>query len=238
MTERRKFLGGLTSAAGLVAMTGAAAAVADATVASEHAAPDHSMFSRDVLQGKSQFPEVLVDTHEGKQARLYADLIRGKVVTVNFMSIGNEDSYPITHKLLQVAKLLGGRLGKDVHMVSITTDPANDTPERLSAFATQLGVPHGWIFVRASAEGNAMVAARLYRHGHRPIPNAKIDLIHYGNEAVGLWAAFPGTIQADDAAMRVASVMNGSRPTGPLKQAGPRRLGEPGPAFSNRVTSA
>jgi cytochrome oxidase Cu insertion factor (SCO1/SenC/PrrC family) len=237
MTERRKFLAGFTEALGAAAVAGAAVTATSAS-ASDGRHSAHRLFSRDGLKGKSQFPEVTVETHEGKSVLLYDDLIRGKVVTVNFMSIGNEANYPITGRLAQMAALLNDQVGKDVHMVSITADPTNDTPERLAAFARKIGAPDGWTFVRISAEGSAMVAARLYRHGRRPTSNTKIDLVHYGNDAVGLWSAFPGTIQADDAAMRVASVMNGSRPTGAPRRAGPRRLGEPGPAFNNRIASA
>lgn len=226
--DRRKLLAGLAAAAGLLPLA-ATPAEANAT------AHDHALMDRSKLLGPVQFPEAIVETHEGEKVRLYGDLIKGKVVTINFMTIANEEAFPISKSLVETAKLLGDRLGKDVTMISITGDPTNDTSDRLRAFAEQIGAPRGWRFVRATNEGNAMVASRLYRHGRQPGRAAMADLVHYGNEAVGLWASFPAMIQSDDAVARIRSVMNGERQTGPLRQAGPRRLGEAGPSFHNRT---
>src|ERR1044071_8442137 len=39
-------------------------------------------------------------------------------------------------------------LGPDLHLVSITVDPARDTPERLAAYAARAGAdPHKWSFL-------------------------------------------------------------------------------------------
>lgn len=226
--DRRKLLVGLAAAAGLAPL-----AIAPANAG---AAPhDHTLMDRNKLLGPVQFPEAIVETHEGKSVQLYADLIKGKVVAINYMTIANEEAFPISKRLAETAKLLGDRLGKDAHIISITGDPTNDTAERLRAFAEQIGAPRGWYFVRPTDQSNAAIAARLYRHGRRPGDATQVDLVHYGNEAVGLWASFPAMIQADDAAARIRSVMNGERPTGPLRQAGPRRLGEAGPTSHNRA---
>jgi cytochrome oxidase Cu insertion factor (SCO1/SenC/PrrC family) len=227
--ERRKVLGGIAAAAGLLRLAATPAQASE--IAHDH---DHVLLDRNKLLGPGQFPEAIVETQEGEKVRLYADLIKGKVVTINFMTIANEEAFPISKSLVEIAKLLGGKLGKDARMISITADPANDTSEQLRAFAEQLGAPQGWYFVRATDDSNATIATRLYPHGRRLGGATTVDLVHYGNEAVGLWAAFPALIQADDAAARIRSVMNGERPTGPLKQAGPRRLDEAGPDYHHR----
>lgn len=232
MNERRRFLAGLPVAAGLLPVAAAGPAKA---MSAGHEAENHAGPSGAKLYGRSQFPEAAVETHDGQKLRLYADLIRDKVVAINFMTIANEETFPISAKLAEVAKLLGNRLGEEVRMISISGDPQNDSSERLRAFAERIGAPKGWYFVRASEADNASLTARLYRHGRDPRRSSTVDIIHYGNDAVGLWAAFPAMIQADDAAARIASVMNGKPPSGPLVQAGPRRLGEPGPAFNNRA---
>jgi cytochrome oxidase Cu insertion factor (SCO1/SenC/PrrC family) len=231
MNERRKFLAGLSLAAGLLpAVANEAKAMTAGHDEHSHGAPNKAK-----LFGRSQMPEALVETHDGRKARLYADLIQGKVVVVNFMTIANEETFPISAKLAEVAKLLGDRLGADVRMISITGDPENDTPERLQAFAKKIGAPNGWVFARASIDENAALASRFYRHGRDTNRAATLDVVHYGNDAVGLWAAFPATVTAEDAASRVKAVMNGKEPTGELVQAGPRRLGDAGPSFNNRA---
>ena len=238
MTNRRRFLKGVSAgiASLFVASAASAAYVKKGLVVQDPSRVNSpKSFDREALVGESQIPEAFVETHTGQIVRLYDDLIKDKVVTINFMSIDHEAAFPISSKLAQVARLLGERLGRDVHMISITHDPVADTPERLREFAMDITAPSGWHFVRATGEGNAMLLARLYHHGRRKNVNIQIDMIHYGNAAVGLWAAFPSDIQADDAVMRIASVMNGQAVGGSLKQGGPRRLGDSGPSFTNRV---
>jgi cytochrome oxidase Cu insertion factor (SCO1/SenC/PrrC family) len=231
MNERRKFLAGLSLAAGLLP---AVAKDANAATAG-HDEHGHGALNGTKLFGRSQMPEALVETHDGRKVRLYADLIKDKVVVVNFMTIANEETFPISAKLADVAKLLGDRLDNDVRMISITGDPENDTPERLQAFAKKIGAPSGWVFARASIEENAALATRFYRHGRDTKRASVVDVVHYGNDAVGLWAAFPTTIAAEDAASRIKAVMKGKEPTGELVQAGPRRLGDAGPSYNNRA---
>ncbi|MEO8325376.1 MAG: SCO family protein, partial [Nitrospirota bacterium] len=194
---RRNFLIGVSSLAALLVAKAASAGMGTLAAQPQVAptAPSRNSLDRNILQGKAQIPEVTVETHEGKTVRLYADLVKDKVVTMNYMSIKNEAHFPICKNLLEVARRLGSRLGKEVHMISITSDPHNDTPERLQAFAEQLGAPNGWYFVRTTDRNSAIISTRLYRHGRRPDPHTRMDLVHYGNAGVGLWAAFPAMIQ-------------------------------------------
>lgn len=227
MNERRKFLAGL-SLAGLLPAVNAAQAM----TTGQESAHDHGGVQ---LHGRSQLPETTVETHDGRTVQLYGDLIRNKVVVINFMSIANEENFPISANLAEFAKLLGDRMEEEVRIISITGDPENDTVERLAAFAEKFGAPKGWIFVRAPNGGSAAYASRLYKHGRDPSRPASVDIAHYGNDAVGLWASFPALIAPEDALWRVKSVMNGKPVTGELVQAGPRRLDEAGPSFNNRA---
>lgn len=227
MNERRKFLAGL-SLAGLLPVANAAQAM----TSGQESAHDHGGVK---LYGRSQLPEANVETHDGRSVSLYGDLIRNKVVIINFMSIAHEEDFPISANLAEVAKLLGEKMEEEVRIISITGDPENDTIERLAAFAARFGAPKGWTFVRAPGDGNAAYASRLYKHGRDPSRPASVDIVHYGNDAVGLWAGFPALIAPEDALWRVKSVMNGKPVTGELVQAGPRRLDEDGPSFNNRA---
>lgn len=231
MNERRKFLAGLS-----VALPTFALATHEAKSEESKGHGDHEISSRAKLMGRGQFPEAMVETHEGNQVRLYDDLARGKVVALNFMSIANEEAFPITAKLAQVTKILGDRMESEVRILSISGDPENDTAERLREFAQKFDAPKGWYFLRASHDDNAVVAKRFYRHGHRDMRRAAtVDIVQYGNEAVGLWAAFPSSVAAEDAASRILSVTNGRKPTGDLVQAGPRIIGAAGPSYNNRA---
>ncbi|AFO46898.1 electron transport protein SCO1/SenC [Pseudomonas putida DOT-T1E] len=64
----------------------------------------------------------------------FDDLIKDKVVAINFIFTGCSDSCPVeTARLRQVQKILGDRVGKDIFLYSISIDPYNDTPPPSSA---------------------------------------------------------------------------------------------------------
>src|SRR5688500_3426752 len=49
------------------------------------------------------FPNVLLTTHEGKEVRFYDDLIKNKIVVINFMYVKCEDVCPpITANLVKL----------------------------------------------------------------------------------------------------------------------------------------
>ena len=237
MNERRKFLTSLSQGAvGLLAGTAAGVAVAAAAGKKSPLSDKALNANRGKLFGPGRIPEVKVETSEGKSLWLYADLIKGKIVLINYMAINNEQALPMTAKVLEIAKRLGPKLGKDVHIISITSDPAHDTPARLRSFAKRMGVPaQGWQFVRMSDESSMLVAARLHRHAMAPDPRSRIGVINYGNEPVGLWGLFPMDVSPDDAMLRIASVLPGKPLSGAPRRAGPRKLSEAGMTFNHRI---
>src|SRR5215510_15779455 len=64
------------------------------------------------------FPNVIVHSHEHQRALFYNDLLRGKVVLINCMSISYDTVYPVTANLVKVQQLLGSRVGSDVFLYS------------------------------------------------------------------------------------------------------------------------
>jgi len=238
MDNRRKFLVDLSiGATGLLAAGAAASAIAGEDKHKHMPMPKGvRVFKSENLHGRGQLPEAMVETSQGKQVQLYADLIKGKVVLVNYMAIDNEQNFPVIAGLLEVTQHMKAKLGTDFHIVSITSDPVRDTPARLRAFAKRMGIPKkGWDFVRIPGEDSAVVSARLHRHPMPPDPNSRVGVVHYGNEPVGLWGVFPVGISPVDAAMRVTSVLPGKPVSGELRRAGPRKRDEAGLAFNNRI---
>jgi protein SCO1 len=65
--------------------------------------------------GANYFPNVPLVTQDGKTVHFYADLLKGKMVVINFIYTKCRDSCPMeTAKLAQVQRLLGDRVGRDV----------------------------------------------------------------------------------------------------------------------------
>ncbi|HEF4762881.1 TPA: SCO family protein [Pseudomonas putida] len=98
--------------------------------------------------GADYFPNTLLTDQNGRQVRFFDDLIKGKVVVINFIFTSCSDSCPLeTARLRQVQKLLGDRVGKDIFFYSISIDPLSDTPEVLKAYAQRFQVGPGWQFL-------------------------------------------------------------------------------------------
>src|ERR1051325_9627111 len=93
-------------------------------------------------------PNVIVQTHVSKTVHFYDDLVKDKVVVINFMYPTCNGVCPgITANLSQLQDLLGNRLGRDIFMISITLDPKEDTPAVLRSYARSIRARPGWCFV-------------------------------------------------------------------------------------------
>src|SRR6266404_1896987 len=99
------------------------------------------------------FPNVTLKTQDGKVVRFYEDLIKDKIVIIDFMYSQCKGTCETgTANLLQVQKALGDRLGREVFIYSITLDPEHDTPDVLKAYAEKHGAKPGWTFLTGNAE--------------------------------------------------------------------------------------
>ena len=147
------------------------------------------------------FPDVTLETHEKQRVLFYSDLLAGKTVMVNFMSVASEAEYPVMDHLLGAARLLGDRLGRDVFMYTITLQPEWDTAHALQLFSQRYQTPPGWLFLTGDPFAVHKIHARFYAGGgatHRMLnkhqdqtSDCSLGLIRYGNEAVGVWGAVP-----------------------------------------------
>ena len=98
-------------------------------------------------QGLKYFTNTQLVRQDGEVFRFYDDIIKGKVVAINFMYTSCEDSCPLeTAKLLQVNKMLGEHVGKNVHMYSISIDPERDTPAVLKDYKKKFNIGSNWQF--------------------------------------------------------------------------------------------
>lgn len=187
-----------------------------------------------MTDNSGQIPDVMVVTHDGQMAKFYSELISDQIVMINFMSIKREAKFPISAKMAAIANALGDRMGRDVQIISITSDPDNDTPEKLAAFHQKMGGHKGWTFVSTSSGSADMLAHRFYRHGRKVELGGRMDIVQYGNAKAGLWAAFPWDIHEKDAADRLSWVTPREVAQGELRRAGPRPLDSEGQRWNNR----
>ncbi len=135
------------------------------------------------------YPNVPLVNQDGKTLRFYDDVIKGKVVTINFMFTSCVDSCPLeTAKLLEVQRRLGEHVGKNVHMYSITVDPERDTPAVLKAYMKKFKVGPGWDFLTGKLADIDLIRKKLgmYVEGENELSDHAISFV-IGNEETGRW---------------------------------------------------
>lgn len=139
--------------------------------------------------GANYFPNIPLTDQNGRTFHLYDDLLKGKTVVVNLIYTQCKDSCPLeTARLIQVRKMLGDRVGKDVFFYSISIDPEHDTPEALKAYAEKFHAGPDWLFLTGKKEDIDLAAHKLglyydpglNRDGHT------VELM-IGNEPSGQW---------------------------------------------------
>jgi protein SCO1 len=140
--------------------------------------------------GADYFPNVPLVTQDGKKVRFFDDLIKGKVVAVNFIFTGCSASCSMeTARLRDVQDLLADRMGKDVFFYSISIDPDNDTPQALKAYAQRFKIGPGWTFLTGRSEDIVLLRQKLGLYIPDVLTSTQdhdLSLI-IGNQATGRW---------------------------------------------------
>jgi len=143
--------------------------------------------------GEAYFPNIELVNQDGKTVRFYDDLIKGKVVAINFIYTQCSDTCPLeTASLRQVYKLLADRMGKDIFFYSISIDPEHDTPKVLKTYAERfrIGSDSGWSFLTGSKADTTLLRKKLglFRDG---VEAGKLGEHNtsflVGNESTGQW---------------------------------------------------
>ena len=104
---------------------------------------------------KPQFvvPDVAVLDQNGRKLNFYTDLVKGRKVIVNFVYTTCKGVCPMSGEhFARLQAKLGARLGQDVFMISVTTDPEVDSPARLKAWSDKYHPAPGWKLVTGSKD--------------------------------------------------------------------------------------
>ena len=133
-------------------------------------------------------PDILVTTQDGKQLKLYSDLIKDKTVAVSFIfTTCTTICPPIGANMAKLGKELGET---DVQLISISVDPLTDTPGRLAAWKNKFGGGDNWTLVTGAKTeiDKALKAMQFFtadKTDHSPF-------ILMGNEAEKKWQRVNG----------------------------------------------
>jgi len=157
---------------------------------------------------KMVIPDVEVLDQNGNALHFYSDLIKGKTVAINFIFTNcTTICPPLAATFQRLQKEMGEKIGKDVHLISISVDPVTDTPERLKAWGAKFKAGPGWTFVTGKKQEmdkllNALGAAVSKREDHSPA-------LIIGNDRKGVWTRTYGLAKINQIMGVIADVMEG-----------------------------
>jgi protein SCO1/2 len=138
-----------------------------------------------------KIPDAQVYDQTGKELNFYSDLIKDRVVAINFVFTTCTAICPsLTATFRRVQQEAAAR-GLQVQLISVSVDPTTDTPERLQDFAAKFKAEPGWTFVtgektRIDSVLQALGAAVSNKNDHTPMMLIGNDASDYWTRAYGL----------------------------------------------------
>ena len=167
----------------------------DVTATSPNVSFNETAGTRAEQTSKMNIPDIELLDQNGRKIHFYTDLVKGQTVAINFIfTTCTTICPPLGATFARVQKELGDKLGRNVRLISISVDPATDTPERLKAWGAKFHAGAGWTFVTGNKPQvdellRALGASSARREDHTPT-------VLIGNDASGNWTRTYGLAKA------------------------------------------
>ncbi len=114
-------------------------------------------------QTQYSFPNIQVVDQTGKSLKFYDDLVKDRIVAINFVFTRCTMTCPIAgFQFGQLRRLLGDRAGKDILLISVTMDAVYDTPVRLQTWAAKFNAGEGWTQITGEKQKLDQLLKSLY----------------------------------------------------------------------------
>jgi len=142
----------------------------------------------------------------GAPVRFASDIVGDRIMALNFIYTDCSTACPVASAIFsKLQNRLGEKLKQNVRMVSLSINPAMDTPERLKAYAERFHAGPEWVWLTGE---RARVDALLKGLGvyntdytnHTPV-------ILVGDPTHGVWTRFNGFSSPEAIAARIDELL-------------------------------
>jgi len=178
--------------------SGLAAAAVPGTVMLLNHKPAKAEVVRAVGMGRLNIPNVPVTSQDGRKYHFYNDLVKDKIVLINFFYAECNGICPrMTSNLLKVQKSLGDQMGKGTFIYSVSLKPEQDSPKKLKAYAAMHGIKpgSGWLLLNAEHADMETLRERLGFKDSDPVLDADVDqhtgILRFGTDVYDHWSGYP-----------------------------------------------
>jgi len=170
-------------------------------------------------------PDVTVLDQNNHELRFYRDLVQGKTVAINFIfTTCTTICSPLTANFARIQKTMEARGEKGLHLISVTVDPENDTPERLARYAALFHAQPGWTFVTGKRGDLQQIwkAFNIYMSSKTDHP----PTVAIGNEKERVWVYASGLISSDKLVGAITPLLGKGTQTTPSSAQAARWMGD------------
>lgn len=156
---------------------------------------------------KNEIPDIAVLDQNGKSTLFYSQLLKGKVVAINFVYTTCEAFCTMQGaNFSELQAVLGDKLGKGVNLITMTTDPESDTPQRLKAWSRAFKAKPGWTMITGEKKAIDEILKALTGDIGRKGMHSPVVLI--GNVDKGVWTREYGLAEPERLAATIQRMMS------------------------------
>jgi protein SCO1/2 len=152
-----------------------------------------------------EIPDAELFNQRGEKIHFYSDLVKGHIVVIQSIFTTCTTLCPLLGTAFSQLQDKLGDSARNVHFISISVDPATDTPERLKAWGARYHAGPNWTMVTGSKYEVDRVLRALKFYTADKLSHTALVLV--GNDATGRWARTSGFVPAARIAEMVKSLM-------------------------------
>lgn len=163
-------------------------------------------------KARNYFSNLEVIDQDGKTLRFYDDVLKDKVVVINFIFTNCQGACPLmTQNLTMVRNMLGVTLGEEINFVSISIDPVRDTPAAMKEFAqTHYADEAGWRFVTGNQENLEYIVKKLGQYNEEV--EAHSTLLLAANVRTAHWTKIPPNVPPNGIVQQLRALIDEDAP--------------------------
>jgi protein SCO1/2 len=186
-------------------LVGGLALAAPALAAEDHSHHQHAPQQQGADKPTTvqvKYGDTVLTDQNGRKVKLKSEVLGDKLVVMDFAYTNCTTVCPVLTALMaQVQTQLGEAAGKEVALVTITVDPARDTPARMKEYAAKHGAKPGWLWLT----GPTGTVNEVLKGFDAYAPNFEDHppLVLVGDTTTGEWTRFFGFSDPKDIVAKV-----------------------------------
>jgi protein SCO1/2 len=160
-----------------------------------------------------RFPDASLVASDGRKVRFSSDVLGDRLIVMDFVYTNCSTVCPVVSAIFsQLQERLGARMDKEVRLVSVTVDPARDTPAQLKTYSAKHGARSEWWWLSGHPESvtSVLKAAGTWTPNFEDHP----AVVLVGDARTGQWTRFYGFASPDEILARLDALADARKAGG------------------------